>query len=116
MGEGATNEGAMGEGATAVEHGDDGAFSPWRENCANVCTAYPLLPGGEQAYCKENPTGDVRSVNAPRANWCPGDVTAPFVFEVERPTAGEHTLDYAIRKVQVGGSWRTSAHVIVYGE
>lgn len=88
-----------------------GELVPWRDNCAELCT---WVERGSQGYCRENPTGLRRSVEAPRANWCPGSVTPPFVWE---PTLapGRHTFRYEVDAIAMGGSWRTSATVFVFG-
>jgi hypothetical protein len=86
-------------------------LTPWRDDCADLCTitendsAY-----GPASYCAENPCGDPRSVRAPRANWCPGSMTPPFV--IEAPTLaveGEHELTLRIPQLAKGGSWTVSA-------
>jgi hypothetical protein len=54
-------------------------------------------------------------VRAPRANWCPGSVTAPFVLESpELATAGEHELSVAIDTVAEGGQWVESLVLFAY--
>lgn len=88
---------------------------PWRTNCADLCTkaSDPMF----KTYCAENPCGAVQSVEAPRANWCPGSLTPPIAFappEFQKP--GKHTFRYEISRLKDGGSWRTSAMVFAYGE
>ena len=55
-------------------------LDPWRTDCANLCT---LAQSGSLTYCMENPCGALASVRAPRANWCPGSETPPFVLETD---------------------------------
>jgi hypothetical protein len=91
---------------------------PWR-GCEAMCTTahYGSATGGFD-YCAENPYGNMLSVVAPRANWCPGSLTEPFVFEPARlATPGPHTLDWTIgTQVVAGGSWRLSATYFAYGD
>lgn len=64
----------------------------------------------------ENPCGAIESVRAPRANWCPGDVTPPFTFAPDAwNTPGEHRFGFNVFGVKPGGSWRTSAVVFAFG-
>src|SRR5204862_4144521 len=51
----------------------------WREDCTSFCT---LTTVGGRSFCKESPTGAVGSVRAPRANWCPGALVAPWTVDV----------------------------------
>lgn len=84
-------------------------FRPWRTDCADFCTltSYENDNGGGFDYCLENPCGAVSSVRAPRANWCPGEMTPPLVFEpVLAP--GAHTMEWNVNSIAEGGSWRTS--------
>jgi hypothetical protein len=64
------------------------AFSPWIDSCAHMCdqTSTPW---------RAEPDRDVRSVRAPRANWCPGEVTAPTLISSDWST-GDHTFRYDI--------------------
>lgn len=97
---------------TAVKRWD-----PVRLDCKNLCTLTPLNDAGTQQYCKENPCGDIGSVRASRANWCPGSMTPPVVLETPTLlTAGRHTASWTISKVASGGSWRTSAVLFAYGD
>ena len=87
--------------------------TPWRDDCAELCTraTNDLLQG---EYCAENPTGAIQSVEAPRANWCPGSVTPPFTKKLGSLDAGEHTFGYKIEGIYEGGSWRTSAMIFLF--
>ena len=87
-------------------------IEPWRDDCATLCTITNI---NGRDYCAENPCGAIQSVQAPRANWCPGDVTPPIVFE-EAPlsTPGEHSFGWTIQDVL--GSWRVSALYLAYGQ
>lgn len=84
---------------------------PWRSDCGNLCTITANDAGaGPSSYCAENPCGAPESVRAPRANWCPGSVTPPFVIEKAALTvAGRHELTRSIRGLREGGQWRVSA-------
>jgi hypothetical protein len=91
-------------------------FKPWRDDCATLCTLKHQGPAsGGFDYCAENPTGDINSVKAPRANWCPGSETQPTTLDVSSLGEGDHTFLYSISKVATGGSWRMSAVYYAYG-
>jgi hypothetical protein len=65
----------------------------------------------------ENPCGAIQSVQASRANWCPGSLTPPFQWESQAPASpGEHTFSWAIGTVAEGGVWRLSAHYLAFGQ
>ena len=101
----------------AIDSVDLPSFVPWRTDCADLCTLahYGPLNGGFD-YCQENPCGAIQSVEAPRANWCPGSLTPPFFFdEAALGVPGEHTFDWTIANVADGGSWVVSATYIAYG-
>jgi len=87
------------------------ALSPWRADCAELCTLTSNGSGyGPSSYCAENPCGDPASVRAPRANWCPGSMTAPFVIEDSRLlAAGGHEFSRSIPQLAAGGTWLVSA-------
>ncbi|NUP07034.1 MAG: hypothetical protein HOW73_13350 [Polyangiaceae bacterium] len=93
-------------------------FTPWRTDCKDLCTLTHYGP--ESAgfdYCLENPCGAIQSVKAPRANWCPGSMTPPVVWEQGAlATPGEHTLDWTIPELAEGGSWRISATYFAFGD
>lgn len=93
-------------------------LDPWRNDCDELCTIVTqdgsVLNGLD--YCAENPCGAIGSVNAPRANWCPGSVTPPFVIaDAAMRTAGPHAFDWTISKLEPGGSWRLSATYFAFG-
>ncbi len=95
------------------------AFQPWRVDCDQGCTLQRYSGVlGEFDYCAENPCGAPQSVRAPRANWCPGTVTQPFVASPDSlKTAGTHSFGFAIDQIsQSGGSWRVTTAVYVYGQ
>jgi hypothetical protein len=89
------------------------AFIPWRGDCEALCTLERFGGDGFE-YCRENPTGSIASVRAPRANWCPGSQTPPQVYDLLL-APGAHSFRYEVDGVKPGGSWRTSAAVIYYG-
>ncbi len=85
------------------------AVDPWREDCDSLCTMAVYAPLN-RTYCMENPCGAIASVQAPRANWCPGSMTAPFQWDVDAlHVPGAHNLSWAISKIASGGSWQLSA-------
>jgi Peptide-N-glycosidase F, C terminal len=86
-------------------------LTPWRDDCADLCTITQNDSDyGPATYCAENPCGDPRSVRAPRANWCPGSMTPPFVIEAPAlQIAGQHQLTQRIPELAKGGLWTVSA-------
>jgi hypothetical protein len=99
------------DGATAD------ALDAWRDDCADNCTIAHQGPvTGGFDYCTQNPCGNVDSVRAPRANWCPGTLTPPFVLDYPAlRTPGHHTFGYAIDRIDAGGSWRMSGVYFAFG-
>lgn len=95
-----------------------GEKTAWRKDCATFCTTAKATVGTTTfSYCKENPCGAVQSVKAPRANWCPGSETPPFVWADGTLTKpGPHKLSWAISKIAAGGSWRAAATFIALGD
>jgi hypothetical protein len=88
-------------------------LDPWRSDCTKLCT---LAKSGNLTYCMENPCGALASVRAPRANWCPGSETPPFVLETDALTAsGPHSFSFTISTVATGGTWRISAVYLAFG-
>lgn len=91
-------------------------FVPWRGDCTKLCTVTDNpAPKGPAKYCAENPCGSIASVNAPRANWCPGDLVKPFTGPIKLGP-GEHSFAFHVDNVFPGGSWTTSAIVYAYGD
>jgi hypothetical protein len=100
----------------------DGALAediePYRHDCQTLCTPAHQGPAdGGLDYCQENPCGDMTSVIAPRANWCPGGMTLPFVWEDLPALAipGAHTAAFEIADIAAGGYWFVSATYYAYG-
>ncbi len=93
------------------------SFVPWRPGCSDFCTtAEHTWPDQSKfTYCQENPCGNLQSVNAARANWCPSDVVAPLVGSLKLG-AGDYTLGFVVDDMYPGGIWTTSAVVYAYGE
>jgi hypothetical protein len=85
---------------------------PWRDDCDTLCTL--TQEGTNFQYCQENPCGSIQSVRAPRANWCPGDITPPFTWEADGLTGGTRPVEFSVEGIADGGSWRTSATVYFY--
>ncbi|HEX6764671.1 MAG TPA: peptide-N-glycosidase F-related protein [Polyangiaceae bacterium] len=99
------------DGATLAE------LVPWRSDCDTLCTpsSYRSDTIALGSYCAENPTGLPASVRAPRANWCPGSVTPPFVLEnAELAVPGDHELDIALDTLAEGGLWLQSAALCAF--
>jgi hypothetical protein len=92
-------------------------FVPWRDDCADLCTiAHTDVIGNGFDYCLENPCGAIQSVQASRANWCPGSETPPFLVDspaLSQP--GAHDFSWSINDVADGGTWRLSATYFAFG-
>ena len=98
-----------------VDGEDVDAPVPWIASCASHCTLahYGLAATGFD-YCTESPTGNIASVRAPRANWCPGTLTEPLAYDVPLK-AGAHTFGYGVKQtIPEGGSWRVSTTIFAY--
>jgi hypothetical protein len=96
------------------------ALDPYRNDCDELCTiAHHEADGtgpGSFDYCSENPCGAISSVRAPRANWCPGSLTPPFVIQADAlRAAGPHTFDWSVSRIEPGGSFRLSATYFAFG-
>jgi hypothetical protein len=93
-------------------------LTPWRSDCGTLCTLTPGFPGGGN-YCLQNPCGYPPSVNASRANWCPGSETPPFIWTLsELAVAGSHSVNWTVTDISDGGGsalWRTSLNYVAYG-
>lgn len=88
---------------------------PWRTDCALGCSDARYEPW-DLDYCAENPCGLPASVRAPRANWCPGSVTPPYLLQgaaIDAP--GAHDLAFRVPALAEGGSWKVSATFLAYG-
>jgi hypothetical protein len=95
------------------------ATDPHRDDCQTLCTLAHY--GGTDAgkgfdYCAENPCGATSSVRAPRANWCPGSMTAPQIWDAFAAftAPGPHTFSTEIASIGQGGSWLVSATYYSY--
>jgi hypothetical protein len=88
---------------------------PWIDSCAAHCTRTEGTAAGIGTYCAENPWGLIASVDAGRANWCPGTLTKPLDFE--QPLGdGNHTFAFRVKdKLPAGGGWRVSATLFAFG-
>lgn len=94
------------------------SITPWRTDCDALCTITDNpLPVGPSKYCAENPCGAISSVQAPRANWCPGSIVEPFRGPVKGVLGPgpDHTFAFAIDGVVPGGLWTVSAVLFAYG-
>lgn len=87
---------------------------PWRSNCYTLCkqAVNDAGYGPRGNYCTLNPCGDIGSVQAPRANWCPGSETPPFTY-TPALAPGDHKFAFSISTI--AGEWRVSATVYAYG-
>jgi hypothetical protein len=89
-------------------------LTPWRMDCSNLCNLVSGAPWGK--YCDKDPCGLPASVDAPRANWCPGSLTPPISFTPAQLAApGMHTVKFVVDGIYPGGQWRVSAEVYAYG-
>ena len=92
-------------------------IEPYREDCQTLCTVTHAGPvDGGLDYCLENPCGAIASVQAPRANWCPGSMTPPFIWDALPALAapGPHPSPSNIPNIAVGGTWLASAIYFAY--
>jgi hypothetical protein len=89
-------------------------LTPWRNDCTKLCTQVTNTAGAGPVgkYCQENPCGYIPSVQAPRANWCPGSETPPFSYSPSL-APGDHAFGFAIANIL--GLWRVSVTVYAYG-
>ena len=90
----------------------------WRDDCDQNCTLETQGSGTSSfQYCLQNPCGNIDSVKAPRANWCPGTMTPPLMVTADAlPAAGPHTFSYLVPFIANGGGWRLSAVVVALGD
>jgi hypothetical protein len=96
----------------------EAGLQPWRTDCAQLCTVatYQFAGGSPFSYCTQNPCGAIQSVQAPRANWCPGSATPPMTWDpAALHVAGHHTFGAAIDGENAGGTWRVSAALYLFG-
>lgn len=101
-----------------IDGGSAGDFTPWRIDCLDLCTITDNpIPEGPAKYCLENPCGAIASVQAPRANWCPGSRVAPVRGPVDKylTQGADHTFGFTIDGVVPGGIWNVSATLYAYG-
>jgi Peptide-N-glycosidase F, C terminal len=92
-------------------------LTPWRNDCDQLCVLTDGGPFGAGQYCSKNPCGSPSSVQASRANWCPGSVTLPQNFAPAALSApGSHAFRFAIDGIAQGGQWRVSAVAYAYGD
>lgn len=102
-----------------LDGNDVDSVDPWRDDCDTLCTLTHYGPAtGGFDYCLENPCGAIGSVNAPRANWCPGSMTAPFTWD-DLPALvapGAHTFGFTVSRIASGGIWDVSAIYYAYGD
>lgn len=93
-------------------------FSPWRGDCATLCTIAhhertELLADFD--YCQENPCGDMTSVRAARVNWCPGSAVEPhLVSPLQDLAPGQHEFTSSVDTIIDGGLWQLSATFFAY--
>ena len=85
----------------------------WR-TCEDNCDLVED-PAISRSYCAQNPTGHPESAVAPRANWCPGHLTPPFVIgHAKLNEPGPVTVDFGVDLIGEGGSWTVSATYVAY--
>jgi hypothetical protein len=92
-----------------------------RLDCDSLCTMKTQMNGDGTSfmYCAENPTGNIQSVQASRAGWCPGSMSPPLTWTLDvkdGATPKEHTFEYLVNHIADGGSMRVSAVVYALGE
>lgn len=94
-------------------------IEPHRDDCQSLCTvAHYGAPDQGFDFCAENPCGAIASVRAPRANWCPGSMTPPEVWNgfTAFTVPGVHTFSTEIASIGQGGSWLVSATYFGYAD
>lgn len=92
------------------------AFTPWR-SCASACTLVTDDPNANFDYCAENPCGAIESVKAPRANWCPGSESPPFILDsAQLASPGSHELSWQVSTIATGGIVRVSLTYYAFSE
>ena len=90
-------------------------FTPWR-TCTDSCTLVSDTDAG-LTYCAQNPCGDIASVKAPRANWCPGSETPPIVLDApELAAPGPHEVAWQVSQIAAGGTVRASLTYYAFGD
>jgi hypothetical protein len=100
----------------AIDGQELAVVEPWIRSCQHMCTI-ATHPRAGFDYCEENPCGALRSVSAPRANWCPGEVVRTFSWTDGIPVDQEpHELTYRVNTIAPGGNWRTSVVLFAYGQ
>jgi hypothetical protein len=98
----------------SVDQQEIAFLEPWRTDCASLCTLTDA--GTSFTYCAQNPCGDPGSVMAPRANWCPGSETPPFVYQPPAlAQTGAHDISWDISHIAAGGIWQTSVTYFAIG-
>ena len=111
---GPAEEFCLREHVILVDGAEATTLEPWRSDCEKGCTMTHYGPeDGGFDYCLENPCGHPASVRASRANWCPGSVTPPYVFELGLP-AGAHDFSWRVPEMLEGGSWSVAATYFAY--
>jgi hypothetical protein len=92
-----------------------GTIVPWRDDCVDLCS---VVAGRWQwDYCAENPCGAIASVQAPRANWCPGSAVAPMSIDLASlAIPGVHAFELAIAGIGEGGVWPTMVTAYAYAD
>ena len=91
-------------------------FVPWR-TCSTACTLANTDGDAGRQYCEENPWGDIASVRASRANWCPGSESPPIVLDApELAVPGTHELSWQVSEIAAGGNVRVSVTYYAFGD
>ena len=92
-----------------------GTFEPWRDDCVDLCTIVP--DEWQWDYCAENPCGAIASVQAPRANWCPGSPVAVTPIDLAAlATPGAHVFEFEVAGIGEGGVWPTAVVAYAYAD
>jgi len=90
-------------------------FTPW-QSCASECTLLSDADAGF-SYCAENPLGDVASVKAARAHWCPGSESPPIILDSPAlAVPGAHELSWQVSEIAAGGSVRVSVTYYAFAD
>jgi hypothetical protein len=91
-------------------------FTPW-QSCSAACTLVSTGGDAGMQYCEQNPCGDIASVKASRANWCPGSESPPITIDSPALAApGTHELSWQISDIAAGGNVRVSVTYYALGD
>jgi len=92
---------------------DDNPWVDCSDNCDQAPGKASCLGMTFDYTCKQNPTACPASAVAPRSNWCPSKIIAPFALDL--PTSaltGQHTVDFTV--LDVSGDFEVGLAAVFY--